>query len=57
MVSAYITPIVQSYLRQLSEELAGRGLKVPIHIMQSNGGAMSASQAADQAVLTLFSGR
>lgn len=56
VVSAYITPIVQSYLRQLSEELAGRGLKVPIHIMQSNGGAMSASQAADQAVLTLFSG-
>ena len=56
VTSAYITPKVQSYLQSISDALASRGLKVPLHITQSNGGAMTADLAADRAVLTLFSG-
>lgn len=56
VTSAYITPIVRDYLYRLTTELDNRGLAVPVHITQSNGGAMSARQAANQAVLTLFSG-
>ncbi len=56
VVSAYITPIVKDYLHRLSKELGDKKLKVPVHITQSNGGSMSASQASEQAVLTLFSG-
>ncbi|MED5535810.1 MAG: hydantoinase/oxoprolinase family protein [Pseudomonadota bacterium] len=56
VVSAYITPIVKDYLQRLSHELSQRGLQTPVYITQSNGGSMSASQAAEQAVLTLFSG-
>ena len=56
VVSAYITPIVQDYLHRLTKELREKQLKVPVHITQSNGGAMSATQATQQAVLTLFSG-
>jgi N-methylhydantoinase A len=56
VTSAYITPKVQSYLQRIREALAERGLQVPLHITQSNGGAMRAEVAADRAVLTLFSG-
>jgi len=56
VTSAYITPKVQSYLQRIQAELAARGLEVPLHITQSNGGAMRAELAADRAVLTLFSG-
>ena len=40
----------------MGDELSQRGLQTPVYITQSNGGSMSASQAAEQAVLTLFSG-
>ena len=56
VVSAYVTPIVKDYLANLSRELKQKKLKVPLHITQSNGGSMTANQASNQAVLTLFSG-
>lgn len=56
VTSAYITPKVHAYLQRISAELQARGLKVPLHITQSNGGAMTADLAADRAALTLFSG-
>ena len=56
VVSAYITPIVQDYLQRLTKELGNKKLEVPVHITQSNGGSMTAGQAVEQAVLTLFSG-
>ena len=56
VTSAYITPKVRGYLQRISDELLTRGLSVPLHITQSNGGAMKAEVAADRAVLTLFSG-
>ncbi|MYC86170.1 MAG: hydantoinase/oxoprolinase family protein [Acidimicrobiia bacterium] len=56
VTSVYITPRVRDYLSRLSEALRDRGLSVPLHITQSNGGAMIADSAADRAVLTLYSG-
>ncbi|MDE0139069.1 MAG: hydantoinase/oxoprolinase family protein [bacterium] len=56
VTSVYITPRVRDYLSRLSEALRGRGLSVPLHVTQSNGGAMIADSAADRAVLTLYSG-
>ncbi|MCY3580486.1 MAG: hydantoinase/oxoprolinase family protein [bacterium] len=56
VTSVYITPRVRDYLSRLSEALRDAGLNVPLHITQSNGGAMIADSAADRAVLTLYSG-
>ena len=56
VTSVYITPRVRDYLSRLSEALRDRGLSVPLHVTQSNGGAMIADSAADRAVLTLYSG-
>ena len=56
VTSVYITPRVRSYLQRLSAALVERGLAAPLHITQSNGGAMIADFAADRAVLTLYSG-
>ena len=56
VTSVYITPRVRDYLSRLSQALRDKGLSVPLHITQSNGGAMIADSAADRAVLTLYSG-
>jgi 5-oxoprolinase (ATP-hydrolysing) len=52
VVNAYVTPIVSRYLATLEEGLAG----TPLHIMQSNGGSISAAQANSSAVRTILSG-
>ena len=51
-VNAYVTPIMQRYLGTLERELAA----VPLDVMQSNGGRLSARQAARAAVRTILSG-
>lgn len=56
VTSVYITPRMRSYLQRLAAALAERGLSSPLHITQSNGGAMPADAAVDRAVLTLYSG-
>jgi N-methylhydantoinase A len=56
VVSAYITPIVSTYVSQLTGALRQEGVHVPVYITQSNGGVMAANIAARQAVVTLFSG-
>jgi N-methylhydantoinase A len=56
VMSAYITPILKNYVDELTAALESEGLRVPAYITQSNGGVMSASLAAEKAVLTLFSG-
>ncbi len=52
VVNAYVTPIMSRYLATLEQGLAGTRL----HIMQSNGGSISAPQARDSAVRTILSG-
>ena len=50
-INAYVGPLMQTYLTELSEARRYR-----IAIMQSNGGFLSAQQAAKQAVRTVLSG-
>jgi N-methylhydantoinase B/oxoprolinase/acetone carboxylase alpha subunit/N-methylhydantoinase A/oxoprolinase/acetone carboxylase beta subunit len=52
VVNAYVTPIMSRYLSALE-----RGLDATrLHIMQSNGGSISASTACGSAVRTILSG-
>ena len=55
-VNAYLMPKVKDYINHLDETRAGMGLNAEIHIMQSNGGIMSAQAAGDRSVHTVFSG-
>lgn len=50
-INAYVAPVMSRYLARLKENL-----KRPLSIMQSNGGALSAEEAAREAVRTLLSG-
>ncbi|MBI4220121.1 MAG: hydantoinase/oxoprolinase family protein, partial [Chloroflexi bacterium] len=45
VVNAYIGPIVGTYMRSLSRQLSAAGIDAPLHIMQSNGGIMTARAA------------
>ena len=56
VMNAYISPVVQRYLESLEAELASRGMAATVHVMQSNGGIISASAARRNPVFTLLSG-
>lgn len=56
VLNAYLTPVVTSYLDTLSTELTSRGVRAPVNIMGSNGGAMRLDQAAKFAAGTFLSG-
>ncbi len=56
VVNAALLPVIVPYLRALDSELAARGLKRPILLLQSNGGAASVDQVADRPVGLLLSG-
>ena len=56
VLNAYVAPRVEGYLRNLEEELAKRGVKPRLHVMQSNGGITTAAKARQQPVQTLLSG-
>ncbi|MEU7891857.1 hydantoinase/oxoprolinase family protein [Nonomuraea sp. NPDC049152] len=56
IMSAYVGPLMSSYLSRLREGLASLGITAPVHVMESGGGVMSATQAARRAVATIESG-
>ena len=56
VVNAYIGPIVRHYVSSLSRHLKGAGVTGPLHIMQSNGGTMSAAAAAEKPAFLVESG-
>ena len=56
VVNAYIGPIVRHYVSSLSTQLKGAGVSGPLHIMQSNGGTMSAAAAAQKPAFLVESG-
>ena len=56
VLDAYTAPIVRTYLEELSQGLADDGMEVPLHIMQSSGGIITAAAARDYTVQTLLSG-
>lgn len=56
VVDAYTAPIVRRYLERLESELQTRGLGVPLHVMQSSGGIVTAESARALTLQTLLSG-
>jgi N-methylhydantoinase A len=56
VLDAYTSPIVRRYLDRLEGELRGRGLRVPLHVMQSSGGIVTAESARQMSLQTLLSG-
>lgn len=56
VVEAYTGPVVRDYLVDLEEELVERGVDVPLHIMQSSGGILTAKSARERPLQTLLSG-
>jgi len=56
VVEAYTGPVVRNYLQALEDELAGRGVEAPLHIMQSSGGVLTARSARERPLQTLLSG-
>lgn len=56
VINAYISPVVGRYIGELNLALKKAGLGSDLHIIQSNGGIMSAATAQEKSVQTLFSG-
>ncbi len=53
---AYIAPAVDRYLGTLEDAMRRDGLTVPLHVMQSNGGVLTAASARRRPIQTMFSG-
>jgi N-methylhydantoinase A len=56
VIDAYTAPVVRRYLERLETEMVDRGLAVPIHVMQSSGGIVTAQSARALSLQTLLSG-
>lgn len=56
VVEAYTGPVVRRYLDRLRHTLAEAGLAVPLHVMQSSGGILTAETAREHPLQTLLSG-
>jgi N-methylhydantoinase A len=56
VMEAYIAPVVQRYLDTLIKELVGVLAGRELHVMESNGGAMTAAAAREHPIQTLLSG-
>jgi N-methylhydantoinase A len=53
---AYVAPAVDRYLGNLEDAMRRDGLAVPLHVMQSNGGVLTAASARRRPIQTMFSG-
>jgi N-methylhydantoinase A len=56
VLSAYIGPMLSTYVRALERALAAFGVRCPLQIMQSSGGVMSAAAVARKAAYVIESG-
>jgi N-methylhydantoinase A len=56
VLNAYIAPAVERYLERLEGSFRERGLGVPLHVMQSSGGILTAQAARERPIQTLLSG-
>jgi N-methylhydantoinase A len=56
VINAYIRPVVERYTSALESRLRRLGIDVPLNIMQSNGGVLSASTAAQKPIFIIESG-
>jgi N-methylhydantoinase A len=56
VANSYVRPVVQRYVRNLTQKLASRAGAVKLHILRSDGGLASASSAEEYPVNLLMSG-
>ncbi len=56
VLEAYTGPVVRRHLARIEDRFAERGLRVPVHVMQSSGGLVNASFAREHPLQTLLSG-
>lgn len=56
IVNAYVGPGLATYLQRLETQLAARGVRAPLRIMQSTGGVLPVQQARQHAVGAVTSG-
>jgi len=56
VANAYLMPKVQIYINNLVKRKENFNITAKLHVMQSNGGVMSAEAAAKRSVHTVFSG-
>ena len=56
VVNAYIVPVVETYLRRLTQALKDLGIASPLMVMQSNGGAMGVQAASERPIHIIESG-
>lgn len=56
VMSAAVGPLMTTYLRRLEQALVDMGVRVPLQIMQSNGGVMSAGMVAIKPIQSVESG-
>jgi N-methylhydantoinase A len=56
VLDAYTGPATRRYLESLEQQLRERGLRAPLHVMQSSGGVATARSARERPVQTLLSG-
>ena len=56
VINAYIRPVVKDYLENLNNQLANLGFKVPLTIMQSNGGLSPVNLAIEKPIFCIESG-
>jgi N-methylhydantoinase A len=57
VVNAYVLPVLQSYLRRLSQGLTAIGITAPLLVSDSNGGLAAARTAQEKPVFFISSGR
>src|SRR6185312_8537352 len=56
VMNAYVMPIVRRYIESLEDHVRALGIAAGVHIMQSNGGIMTARAAGQKSVHTMLSG-
>lgn len=56
VMNAYVQPVISRYLSRLGRAVDDAGIRAPLFVMKSNGGVMSADDAARQCVHTMLSG-
>ena len=55
-INAFVAPVMERYLRSLQASIEAQSIDSDLHIMQSNGGTMSADAAVEKPVHTILSG-
>ena len=56
VINGYVRPVVENYLLKLSDQLKAIGVKVPVSIMQSNGGRIPVEVATKKPMFCIESG-